>query len=112
MFRVNHGRCPVMPAREMGLACRARVRSMQDTPIRGAPLLHSPTFHARRVFAASLATAFAVAVPTVMSTPVGAASPPKFSGAAWSKPIGPTHLSSPVIADVNGDGHLDVVTAD
>ena len=31
---------------------------------------------------------------------------------AWSKPIGPTHLSSPVIADVNGDGHLDVVTAD
>src|SRR5205823_1206956 len=64
------------------------------------------------VFAAFLATAFAVAVPTVMSTPAGAAGPPKFSGVAWSKPIGPTHLSSPVIADVNGDGHLDVVTAD
>ena len=38
--------------------------------------------------------------------------PPKFPGASWTKALGPTHLSSPVIADVNGDGHLDVVTAD
>ena len=29
-------------------------------------------------------------------------------GRVVDKPLGPTHLSSPVIADVNGDGHLDV----
>ena len=33
-------------------------------------------------------------------------------GAAWARPLGPTHLSSPVVADVNGDGHPDVLTAD
>jgi hypothetical protein len=59
-----------------------------------------------------LATVLVIAVTAVVSGPAGAAGPPKLGGAAWSKPIGPTHLSSPVIADVNGDGHLDVVTAD
>jgi hypothetical protein len=59
-----------------------------------------------------LAVALSVAVPAVFSPPAGAAGPAKFPGAKWSKSIGPTHLSSPVIADVNGDRHLDVVTAD
>ena len=60
-----------------------------------------------------LATALAVAVPTVGTTPsVGAATAPRFPGSRWAKAIGPTHLSSPAVADVNGDGHLDVVTAD
>ena len=87
--------------------------------------MHPPTFPSRRESARSarparraraaaglLATALAVAVPVVASNPATAAGPPSFPAAAWSKPIGPTHLSSPVIADVNGDGHLDVVTAD
>ena len=53
------------------------------------------------------------AIPAVALTPAsGAAGLPRFPGAAWVTQIGPTHLSSPVIADVNGDGHLDVVTAD
>jgi len=38
--------------------------------------------------------------------------PPAFPTAAWATPIGPSHLSSPVIADVNGDGRPEVVTAD
>ncbi len=42
----------------------------------------------------------------------GAAGPATFGGAAWSTSLGPTHLSSPVVADVNGDGHADVVTSD
>jgi hypothetical protein len=37
---------------------------------------------------------------------------PRFPGASWNRAIGPTHLSSPVIADVNRDGHPDIVTAD
>ena len=54
-----------------------------------------------------------VAFSALALTPtVGAAPLPKFGGAAWVKGIGPTHLSSPVIADVNGDGVPDVVTAD
>jgi hypothetical protein len=48
----------------------------------------------------------------VMAPTVSAAPLPTFGGAAWTKGLGPTHLSSPVIADVNGDGKLDVVTAD
>jgi ribosomal protein L24E len=59
-----------------------------------------------------LATTLTIALPSVVSAPAGAASLPAFGGAAWSKPIGPTHLSSPTIADVNGDHHLDVVTSD
>ena len=64
-----------------------------------------------------LATA-TLAIPTVGLAPsAGAAGPvraalPAFPAAAWSKAIGPTHLSSPVVADVNGDGHADIVTAD
>jgi len=42
----------------------------------------------------------------------GATGPPALANPAWSKVIGPTHLSSPTIADVNGDGVPDVVTAD
>ena len=42
----------------------------------------------------------------------GAAGIPKFPGAAWATALGPTHLSSPVVADVNGDGEPDVVTSD
>jgi hypothetical protein len=53
----------------------------------------------------------AVAIPAFGITPADAA-PAKFPGTSWAKAIGPTHLSSPVIADVNGDGHLDVLTAD
>src|SRR5438128_352103 len=62
----------------------------------------------RRVVAGLLTTTLAVAVPAVVSSPASAAAP-KFGGAAWSKPLGPTHLSSPVIADVNGDGLADIV---
>ena len=58
-----------------------------------------------------VATAIAVGVPAVSITPAGAAAP-AFPGAAWAKALGPTHLSSPVIADVNGDGRPDVITAD
>ena len=59
-----------------------------------------------------VAAALAVTVPLVGAVPAVASGTPSFPRAAWSKAIGPTHLSSPVIADVNGDGHLDVVTAD
>ena len=62
---------------------------------------------------AVLLVVLGVAFSAFASTPtVGAAPLPKFGGAAWVKGIGPTHLSSPVIADVNGDGVPDVVTAD
>jgi ribosomal protein L24E len=82
--------------------------------------LHSSNSQSRPVFARTrrprvltglLATLLAIAIPALASTPAGAAAP-SFGHAAWSKQIGPTHLSSPVIADVNGDGHPDVVTAD
>ena len=66
----------------------------------------------RRVLLGLLAAMLGVVVPAVAVAPTGAAGSPKFPGAAWATTIGPTHLSSPVIADVNGDGHLDVVTAD
>ena len=58
-----------------------------------------------------LVVASGLAIPSAATTAV-AAPLPRFQGAAWTTRIGPTHLSSPVIADVNGDGHLDVVTAD
>src|SRR6185312_11575854 len=49
----------------------------------------------------------------VLGTDVSdAAAVPKFPGAAWATGLGPTHLSSPVIADVNGDKRPDVVTSD
>ena len=65
----------------------------------------------RRLVAGLIATALAVAIPAVSGGPAAAAVP-NFPGAAWSKALGPTHLSSPTIADVNGDHHLDIVTAD
>jgi hypothetical protein len=61
-----------------------------------------------RVVAGVVAAVLAGSVPVAGAT----AGPPQFPNAAWTTQLGPTHLSSPVIADVNGDGHLDVVTAD
>ena len=52
-----------------------------------------------------------IGLPTVVSSPAGAA-PAEVRRFGVGKAIGPTHLSSPTIADVNGDGHPDVVTAD
>ena len=67
----------------------------------------------RRLIAASVAAAIGVAVPSAVLAPdAGAAALPSLPGAAWTTGIGPTHLSSPVVADVNGDGHLDVLTTD
>ena len=66
-----------------------------------------------RVVAGLVAVAVGIAIPAVGVAPASeAAGLPRFPGASWTKPLGPTHLSSPVIADVNGDSHLDVVTAD
>jgi hypothetical protein len=59
-----------------------------------------------------LATALAVGVPVVERTPPAVAALAEFPKASWHRTIGPTHLSSPVVSDVNRDGHLDVVTAD
>jgi ribosomal protein L24E len=67
----------------------------------------------RRVAAAVVAVMAAIALSSAGSTaPSGAATPGRFPSARWAKGLGPVHLSSPVVADVNGDGHLDVVTAD
>ncbi len=70
-----------------------------------------------RVGRVVVAVVLGVTIPSLTEAPrsVAAASPlaaPRFPGAVWSRSLGPTHLSSPVIADVNGDGHLDIVTAD
>ena len=66
-----------------------------------------------QLLGAVLVSVVALAIPTVgLAPPAGAAGPPAFPAAAWSKALGPTHLSSPVVADVNGDGHPDVVTTD
>jgi len=65
-----------------------------------------------RIWAALVAASLAVSVPAIgMVSPVSAAVA-RFPAASWNRGIGPTHLSSPVIADVNRDGHLDIVTAD
>jgi outer membrane protein assembly factor BamB len=69
-------------------------------------------FRRDRIVAGLLAAALAVAVPVVEHQAPAGAAPPEFSRAAWNRTIGPTHLSSPVVADVNRDGHADVVTAD
>ena len=103
-----HGRVQVAPTRSDQF--RRHQREVSVAP---------PSFFAQfrvaprraRVLSGVVAVAIAVAIPAVGVTPAGAAVP-KFPAAAWSTTIGPTHLSSPVIADVNGDGHLDVVTAD
>ena len=72
----------------------------------------SPARRRGRALSALIAAALAFSIPAVSVSPAAAAGPPKFPGASWTKALGPTHLSSPVIADVNGDGYLDVVTAD
>jgi len=64
------------------------------------------------VWATVLAGALAAAVPVVGDAPAAVAAPQSFSRAAWNRTIGPIHLSSPVVADVNRDGHPDIVTAD
>jgi hypothetical protein len=66
-----------------------------------------------RLLGSLVAAALACSIPAVGDSAAATASgPPQFTNAAWTTQLGPTHLSSPVIADVNGDGHLDVVTAD
>ncbi len=66
-----------------------------------------------RAAVALVAAALAFTLPVAGLAPAaGAAGLPKFPGASWSKAIGPSHLSSPVVADVNRDGHLDVLTTD
>ena len=66
-----------------------------------------------RAIGGLLAVALGLSLPAIGLTPaVGAGALPRFQGAAWTRPLGPTHLSSPVVADVNGDGHPDVLTAD
>jgi hypothetical protein len=52
----------------------------------------------------------AATVPVIGTVQPAAAAVPRFPGAAWNTAIGPTHLSSPVIADVNRDGVPDVIT--
>ena len=66
----------------------------------------------RRLVAVIVVAALGGAIPIMGAGVTGAAGLPKFPGAAWIRQLGPTHLSSPVIADVNGDGHPDVVTSD
>ncbi|MGO9875528.1 MAG: FG-GAP repeat domain-containing protein [Acidimicrobiia bacterium] len=66
----------------------------------------------RRLVVSWVVVALAGAVPIVGAGDSGAVGLPKFPSASWSTTIGPTHLSSPVIADVTGDGHPDVVTSD
>ena len=84
----------------------------------GVPLQHRVLVRPRAgaafvdVAGSVLAVALVGGIPMLGTAPSGAASVPKFPGAAWARAIGPTHLSSPVIADVNGDGTPDVVTSD
>jgi len=78
--------------------------------LRFSPSQRMHRVHRRgRVLGGLVAAAFACSIPTVGASTAG---PPQFPNAAWTTQLGPTHLSSPVIADVTGDGHLDVVTAD
>ena len=67
-------------------------------------------FRRERVRAAVVAVALVATVPAIGVGQPAAAAPAKFPAAAWNRAIGPTHLSSPVIADVNRDGYPDIVT--
>src|SRR4051812_18437219 len=65
-----------------------------------------------RIWAALVAAALAASVPAIGTMQPASAAIAKFPAASWNRGIGPTHLSSPVIADVNRDGRPDIVTAD
>ncbi len=81
---------------------------------RPTPSGHRLPRRATRSVGSLLVCVVVAALCASLSPPVGAsAGPHAFSAPAWTKTgLGPVHLSSPTIADVNGDGHLDVVTAD
>src|SRR6187549_3351027 len=98
MLRVNHGQCPIILSLLVDFSFEGPAPINSAHSAERFPLLHSPIFPARRVAAASLMAALSITIVNVaVDTPAGAAALPKFAGAAWSKPIGPTHLSSPVI---------------
>jgi outer membrane protein assembly factor BamB len=61
------------------------------------------------VVAGVLAALLTVAVPVAIQVPAAVAAPAPFPRASWNVAIGPTHLSSPVIADVNRDGVPDII---
>ena len=79
-----------------------------------SPSKFRPAFRRDRALGGVLAAVLgvAVAIPAFGIPAASAAGPAKFPGTSWAKAIGPTHLSSPVVADVNGDGRPDVLTTD